>query len=172
MLISVLVMGVLVVAAGVLLFTTPIDAEAGLPAIESPMPPPNGGDDIAVLPGENRPTPRPTPPVDEEYYDDGLGTPTPTPGPEVRSVTITWQNRARDDITMAMGDTLDFSVRIEPIDVEEEIIWTSSNPAVFEVVPLNTEHTQVRVTPQGRGTAVLTVSVGGVEASCWIRVPR
>jgi hypothetical protein len=63
-------------------------------------------------------------------------------------------------------------VRVEPIGIEEEIIWMSSDRSVFEVVPQNTEGTQARITMIGRGTADLIVSVGGVEAVCIIRVTR
>ena len=166
MLISVLIMGVLVVAAGVLLFTTPVEAEGGgPPVIVSPEPTSGPEDDIESMEGTNRPSPTPTPSPE-------LETPTPTPAPEVRSVLITHNNRRMEDFTARVGEVVPLGVRVEPVGVEEEIIWLSSDRSVFEVVETNAEGSAVRVTGIGPGTATLTVSVGGVEATCIVRVRR
>ena len=175
MLISILILGCLVVAAGVLLFTTPIDdATAALPGgtIEDSTPPSGILDDLedgnVSLPGENLPSPS------DEYEDDpdDLGIPTPPEPPEVRSLTILHRNSRMIDFTAPVGDQLTFTARVEPLGIEEEIIWTSDNVAVFDVVPLNPEGTEARLTMTGAGTANLIVTVGGAEARCVVRVRR
>jgi len=172
MLISVLVMGVLVVAAGVLLFTTPIDAEAGLPpVIEEPSSGLGDLEDIDTLPGLN--PLGPSEPDDEEDINDALGEPPQPPAaPEVRDVVITFQNRRIEDFTERVGNSIVLGVRVEPIGIEEPIIWMSGDTSVFEVVATNPEGTSARVTAISHGDVYLTVSVGGVEARCMVRVRR
>jgi len=157
MMIGVLIMAALVLATGFLLFTAPEDPDRGA-AITEPEPPP---EEI-----ETAPTPKPLPPPE---------TPTiipesPSPQPEVRSVTITYDGKKREDITEYVGNTVPLAVRVEPVGIQEEIIWESSDRSVFEVATTNPDGTTVTVTPIDKGTATLTVSVGGVEAKCIVRV--
>ena len=165
MLISVIIMGLLVVTSAVLLFTTPIpDAEGLSPPSPSPtLNMPDESDNVSV-PGSNPLTPPPSPP-DEEIEE-----PTPPPVIEVQTVTITYNGRATTDFTEFVGQSVTLGVRVEPIGVQEEVQWLSSNRSVFEVVALNPEGTQARVTPIGVGTATLTASVGGVEAESIVRI--
>ena len=166
MLIGVMIMSVLVVAAGVLLFTTPTaDEDDPGPAIAAPptvsVPGEGGNESVEGVH---------TPPPPEESPN----TPPPPeipPPPEVRSVSIVYgsQNRVMTDFTVRVGEPVPLRVRVEPAGVGEEIIWFSSNTAVFEVVPTNMEGTAARVTGQGRGTATLTVTVGGITAECTVR---
>jgi uncharacterized protein YjdB len=73
---------------------------------------------------------------------------------------------------MNRGDRITLSARIEPVGIDEEIIWTSSNTSVFEVVPDNVEGTAATITAMGSGSATVRVSVGGREAECIVRVRR
>jgi len=168
MLISILVMGVLVVAAGVLLFTTAPDADA-VPNDTAEAPPSLiNADDITQVDGANQALDDPL----EDDGDDPLGEPTPVPGPTVTSVVITHHNRRIEDFTQPLGQPIELGVRIEPVGVQEDIIWLSGDSAVFEVVPLNPEGTSARITGVGVGHATLTVSVGGMEATCIVRIRR
>jgi len=181
MLISVIVMGVLVVAVGVLLFTTEVDAEATPPGISAPIVEDvdvgNQGDfeaGVETMPGENRPEAQNG---DDDDLDDYLGDPEDNEGPPVTSIGVFHgNNRMADsnnregDFTAAVGDQLTFSVRIEPVYATDEITWYSSNESVFDVVPLNTEGTQARLTMTGSGRGTLYVTVGGLEARTIVRV--
>jgi uncharacterized protein YjdB len=85
-------------------------------------------------------------------------------------VTITFNNREATDFSMDRGDRIALRVRVEPVGIDEEIIWMSSDRSIFEVVPSNAEGTAATVTGIGAGRATLTVTVGGVEAECTVRV--
>jgi len=94
----------------------------------------------------------------------------PPPASEVQSVVITYEGITVTDVTASVDDSFKLRVRVEPVGGQEEIIWVSSNRNVFEVVITNTAGTEATITGKGRGTATLTVSVGGVEAECTIRI--
>jgi len=175
MMISILVLGCLVVAAGILLFTTPIDdAAATPPSIEDPSSLlQNPEDDVDSLLGTN-PVPSP---YEDPYGDndpDGLGFPADEPYETeptqlVQSVALLHQGRPLPDFSANVGERFVFTVRVEPIGLDEEITWTSENrhpdnPAVFEVIENNTEGTEATVTILASGTAYLTVTVGGVTS--------
>ena len=166
MLIGVLIMAVLVVAAGVLLFTTPA------PVYEPPEPPSSGGslssmfpgdDDTESLDGNNTVSP----PDDDPIEDDPTETP---PSTEVISVTIMYTNQVKTDFTAGVGERVPLRARIEPVSIDEDIIWTSSDSSVFQVVADNPQGTSAVVTGIGNGTATLTVTVGDKEATCTVRV--
>jgi len=167
MLIGVLIMAALVIAVGVLLFTAPRTSEADAAESESVNSPLGSlneieGDNVTVQ-GSNPVSPTPTPsPTPEEIPE--------LTKPAVRSVMITHNNKEKNDFTSKVGDTVKLAVRIEPVNIEEEIIWTSSNRSVFEVVATNTTGTEAKVTAVGKGTAIVTVTVGGVEDDCIVRV--
>ena len=90
--------------------------------------------------------------------------------PEVRSVVITYEGMPMTDVTLQMGERVPFRVRIEPVGAAGEIVWTSSNRSVFEAVPTDPSGIEATIAGIGRGSATLTVTVGGVEAECIIRV--
>ena len=118
-------------------------------------------------------TPPPTeaPPTPSSDAGNGnSGTDSPPTVSEVVSVVITYSGRPLQDFTIKTGERAPLRVRIEPIGVEAEITWSSSNTSVFEVVPENAEGVSAVVTGIGIGSATLTVSVGGVEAACIVRV--
>ena len=162
--IGILIMAVLVVAVVVMLIATPPrEAEDPGGMLDNSTPSsliPDETENDTVI-GEDVP---PSP----EYINEPE-TNTPPPPPEVRAVTITYGGRTKTDFTVRVAEVVPLSVRIDPLGVDAEIIWTSSNRNVFEVVPVDLEGRQVRVTGTGVGNATLTVSVGGVEAECIVR---
>ena len=167
MIIGVLIMAVLVVAAGVLLFTAPkpVDPDPGPSMSSSPDPSPSNIDeDIEVIEGSNTTSPSPSPTEPES--------PSPTPPPRVESVVITYSNFPKDDFTATIGETVPLRVKIEPVGIElkEKIIWESSDTSVFDVVADNVAGTAATVKGLGKGTAVLTVYVDSEKAECIVRV--
>jgi len=167
MLIGVLVMSVLVVAAGFLLFTTPALSEDDPGTVVSSPPPlevPDDTHNVSLPGGDVLPSLPPTP-------DPSPSHELPAP-PDVRDVTITYTGRTRTEFTARVNERVPLAVRIEPLGAEGEITWSSSNRSVFEVVPNDLEGRQATVTGVGVGNATLTVSVGGIEATCIVRVRR
>ena len=171
MLIGVLILALLVVVAGILLFTTPrpeeeTEPDPSLMETESPILPDDSGN--VSLDGEG-PTVEPS--------EEPLETPseTPTPVPRAESIEITYAGSLIDDFSEPRGTRIPLRVRIEPAGVEfsERVVWRSSDTSVFEVVEENTEGTAATVTITGTGSATmatLTVSIDGVEAECVVRV--
>jgi hypothetical protein len=162
MLISVLIMAVFTVAAGVLLFTTPVDADA--PSADNgpglSIPGDDGNDSMDGI----HPVP-PPPPTTQPTTEP------PPPPLEVTSLTITYDGSRRTEFTAKIGEQVPLRVKIEPVGVETpEIIWSSSNPDVFAVVPVEIDGSGVTVTGIGRGTATLTVAAGGIEEKCTVHV--
>jgi len=94
--------------------------------------------------------------------------------PDIFLLVITYDGRIVVDITTGVGEMIPLRVRLEPAGTElnEEIIWTSSDVNVFTVTADNTEGSSATVNAIRPGTATLTVSSGGVEAECIIRVAR
>jgi len=159
-LIGVLILAALVLATGFLIFTAPEDQNAGLgPSISDSEPDPG---EIEDEPPDTGPPPTPELPT--------IVPEPPSPQPQVSNVTITYNGRKTEDFTEYVGKTVPLGARVEPVGIQEEIIWMSSDRNVFEVTTTNADGTAARVTPIGRGTATLTVSVGGVEAECIVRV--
>ena len=173
MIIGVLIMAVLVVAAGVLLFTTPKPVEelGPSPGINSPspsIPMPNESDNETL---ENSSTPPPSP------SDTPSPSPSPTPTPKIVSVDITYSGVVKTDFTGVVAEVVPLRVKIEPVGIEvtEPIVWESSNKEVFEVVADNTAGTSAKVTIIGTSKdtwATLTVYVGDKKAECIVRVKK
>jgi len=171
MLISVLIMAVFTVGAGVLLFTTPVDADAPDPDnginISSPE------DDINSLPVNVDPTPEPTP------------EPTPIIQLSVTSLTITYEGRnVQPEFSVKREEKVGLRVQVEPPDVIEandlKIVWESSNEDQFTVTPVLINGHYYGVTVEGvntEGSARLIVTVGdpnngGMEESVLVRSRR
>jgi len=164
MLIGILILSVLVVAAGVLLFTTnvPEDEDPG-PAASSPTGSIAGEDETTSVTGTNPVIPDDDKPPETEE-------PSETPTPTVRSVMITYGGKEKNDFTAKIGESVALRVRIEPVGIEEKIMWESSDRNVFEVVSTDEMGLSAKVTGIGKGNATLTVTVGGVEDDCIVRV--
>ena len=174
MIIGILILGVLVVAAGVLLFTTPIPEDDVMtsPFLQETESPYSPEDDTIRAPGTG-----PSVPPSPEPTETETESPSPSPTVEVQSVVITYTGLPITDFMENIGDTIPLRVRVEPpgVEFDEEIVWTSSDTSVFEVVKDNPEGTAATVHIIGSGTstfATLTVSIGGVEAECTVRVRR
>jgi len=155
MLISVLILAVFTVAAGILLFSTPADA-----------------DDRDNTPDSNISSPDDDIVAEQGLHPEATPTPTPTPEPEevapleVSSVTITYLGNPRKDFQVKVGEVVELKVRVEPFGIEADIEWTSSNTDIFDVVPTTINRDTVNVTGIGVGTATLTVIVNGIEETC------
>jgi len=175
MLISVLIMAAFTVAAGVLLFTTPVGPAEPEPEEDEPILSDNIVDDIDRLPGIYV-----LPPVDE--IDDAEPTPEPEPQIEVTSVQIRYGTGLAGaphnprELTQPLGRPIEFRARIEPpgMENEVEIIWESTNPDIFEAIPVVVDvggpAIGVRVTGQARGNAHLVLRVGDQEDRVLIRI--
>ena len=94
------------------------------------------------------------------------------PPPSVQAVYITYAGNVKEDITEPVGTTLTLKVKIVPEDTDLVPVWTSSNPAVFDVVPDDTTGMTAKVTmlSSKRDGETLTVTVGDKSAECIIRV--
>ena len=167
MMISVLIMAVFVVAAGILLFTTPNGAEAQDP-----------GDDISL-------SSSPEDDVDQllGVHPDPSPEPSPTPSPEpiittplIELIEILYSgSRLRDDeFTMHVGDApIPLNIRIDPpVPIDGlRIEWTSEDPEVFDVVVSpGSGGTGAYVHAIGVGTRDLTVTIDDVSATVKVRV--
>ncbi len=109
--------------------------------------------------------------------EDTSPSPSPSPSPsaviEVAAVFIFWTNDGYDrtDVTMDyIGQTFVFDFRTVPetddADREDmEVVWESSDEEIFMVVDGS-------VTAISPGSATLSCTVDGVEATCVIRVPN
>lgn len=107
-------------------------------------------------------------------YPPSAGASYAAPPRDVRAVAIVYGSddkaTAKTDILCLVGNLIVVGARIEPIGIKKEIIWSSSDPSVIEVIKANLEGTLVNVSCLRIGEASLTVSVGGVEAECIIRI--
>ena len=170
MLIGILILAVLVVAAAVLLITS--EKPQYTDTISSPRETPqvNMPDEESntSVTSSNSITP---PPVSSNDVGEDVEDPSASPDiVEVISVDITYSNIKKTDFTAKINERVPLRARIEPVGISEPALWTSSNPNVFQVVADNVEGTSAMVTGIGVGTATLTVSVGGKEATCIVRV--
>jgi len=125
MLISVLILAVFVVGAGILLFTSPDGSasdqyEENGPLLGTPE------DDVdAYIALQTPPPPTPDP------------TPTPPPPQEIHSLALVYAGVALEDFTVPRGDNVGIQIRIEPpgFDLSDyTIVWESSNPDLVDVV--------------------------------------
>ena len=174
MIIGVLILSVLVVAAGVLLFTLPRedDGSRNEPEISDTETPSGlpGEEENSSLENTDPPPPSSPEPIESEPEIE-------TPPPKVESVVILYAKTPIPDneFSTNVTDKTPLSVRIEPAGVEfdDEIIWESSDKTVFEVVKDSTDGTTAVVTSIGSGSAraaTLTVTVGDIKAECIVRV--
>jgi len=157
MLVSVLIMSIFTIAAGILLFTTPVEADAGGIGADNPPQISNPEDDINNA--ESLATPPPTP------------EPTPEPPAPTKLTAIEIRNewgRATADISLSPGEMVSLQVFVEPESVVENsdmrITWESSDTDIFVVAPEIYKDRNWKATISGisrtAGTAELTVTVG------------
>jgi len=156
MLISVLIMSVFAIGAGVLLFSTPVEADSSIP----------------------EPTPALTNPEDDINYQESLSNPPPTATPEpepdipteVTAIGITYSGRVIPDFSLYPGEEIELGLKVEPESVVENnnmrIAWASSNEEQFGVVPILHDGNNWKAIAKGiasSGSAKLTVTVGNPE---------
>ena len=190
MLLSVLILAVLVVAVGVLVYTSPA-RESGIsgPAIAGE----NGGDPLGENGirtidrngdnGENGDNGNgPGDPNGDGYPPNGDPVPRP---PELERIEI---RRHRDgntpvvlpqsdgipDVTMRVGERLNIVIIPHPAAVdlgELDIEWTSNNTDAFGVTPVSGEPGRATLRATGRTSrSTLTVTVGDITQTMIVRV--
>jgi len=162
MIVCVMIMAVFTVAAGILLFTTPADADNQNGQNDSSIASPDI--DIDSVEGHHQETaPEPTPTPE----------PTPEPPPEVQSATIRYETSSRTEFSVSVGETVPINVIWSPSEATDPVIsWSSSDEEKFQVVPTQLDQVRVNVTGVGVGSATLTVIVDGVEQTCTVHVTR
>ncbi|MDR1590291.1 MAG: Ig-like domain-containing protein [Oscillospiraceae bacterium] len=160
--IGILILSALIIAVGALLFTSLADRGDDPPSdpsgavTDDPGGSPDIPDDsdVNTQPGTQptlTPTPTPSP------------SPSPTPQP-VESVQMTYAGTAiSEEFSVWTGEEVALKARTVPAETEYTPVWESSDEEVFMV---NQDGT---VTGIGRGTAKLTVTVGGATAECIVR---
>jgi len=172
MLIGILIMAVLVVAVCVLLFTTktPDEADSNDPVIEDTTSPSGGiiSDPTNDINAEDNPTT--IPPTLDVSVDDPTDSPS-SQAPPISSVTITYTNSKATDFTVKVNDRIPLKLKIEPVGVDAEIIWESSNSSVFDIIDISPDRTSATVIGLSPGVEEkLTVTVGDVVETCIVRV--
>jgi len=159
MLISILIMAVFTVGAGILLFTTPVDADAQNPADSPALSNPEGdiNSEPSLVPD---PTPTPTPEPPDE----------PVAPLEVVSVAI-WVPRSHQvtDFTIKLGESIELTVVLEPPGIENtvDIIWEVTDEDKLEFAHVVGG---IKLTGIEKGSAQLKVIAGDKEASTWVRI--
>ena len=163
MLISVLILSVFIVAAGILLFSMPIDADAL-------------NNDAAIS-------------SDEEEDDDlvhglipePIATPTPTPEPpviappEVISIIITYGgNPIRDnDFSQPRGVPIELGVRVEPVGIDAPVEWegvTIGEKDWEDIFEFSLVVGGVRIEGIEPGSARISAKAGDLETSVIVRI--
>lgn len=94
------------------------------------------------------------------------------PSSAIRSVAIAYSGKEKKDVTIAVGEIVRFTVIADPfdIDINDEIIWSSSDQEIVEASLTGPDGIGVIITGKSSGCATLKVAVSGVEAECIIRV--
>jgi len=155
MLISVIILAVFVVGAGILLFSSSADPDDQETTDGGFVMDIEDGNEQLINP--NTPLPTPTEPIE---------TPPPPP-PDIASVVFTFQGNRRDEFSVRVGENVGIGIRVEPPGVDLTgftVEWASSNESVFQVVPqFVTEglavHTGGSVTGMGAGSGRLSVVI-------------
>lgn len=172
LIIGILLLVILIVAVVVLVVTSTKDADKDLdanPTGSDDVGPSDPEDGIVTVPGNNDDyTPPPT--TDDGVIDDGPGV-----SAAIQSIVLQYNGRdiqreessGKQDFMMSVGEDIQLTAKITPTPAEDEVVdvsWESSNESVFMVVKTG------KVTAIGKGTATLTVTVGGVSTECIVRV--
>jgi len=157
MLISVLIMAVFTVAAGVLLFTSEADAVNPTPEASPEITTPDDNLNILIPPS-------PPPTIEPQ--------PSPTPVPlEVASVTILYGGNPLyyvDQFTERAGRAIELGVRVDPPGVDDRPEWRIEyNEDEEEFIQLDHVVGGVRLVASRAGRAKLIVSAGDKETFAW-----
>jgi len=172
-LIAILIMTVFVVATGVLLFTTEVEDIPEETLIEDDDE--NGLDDGYISLESELPV-VPIIEEDEEEEEEEL----PEESLVVRGVRVfnggnlfgvAVTNGPEDrDATIKMGENYTLTARVEPMGIDAEITWATSDRGVFEITPQNVDNTEASLRAVGTGTARLEVTADDISWVIIIRV--
>jgi len=157
MLISILILSVFTVAAGVMLFTTPADAP-GVPTDDPSIN--NPEDDINTLPG-----------IEPDYTPPPTEDPIETPPPltlEALQIWIPRDRRVTDfSLSPRWGLEIQLAAVLDPPGVDIPVTWESSNE---EVLVLTEVVGGIKVTAVGNGSAHIILRAGDMEDRCVVHV--
>jgi len=160
MMISVLILAVFTVAAGILLFTTPVDADANDPGDNLTLT--NPDDDIEQQ-HSLQPTPTPQPPPTPEIVEPDLI--------DITSISVTVAGMSKssgDEFSVQRGENLGVRVTIEPVGItladDFAITFDSTDDNIFTIVeiPMGQEGVYgatLTGTASERSSATLTIKV-------------
>ena len=170
-LIAILIMTVFVVATGVLLFTTEVEEPPEEIIQEEEV---NGIDDGYISLPSELPV---APPVEEEPEEEED---VPEEALVVRGVRVfnggnlfgvAVTNGPEDrDATIKVGENYTLTARVEPMGIDAEITWATSDRGVFEITPQNVDNTEASLRAVGTGTARLEVKADDISWVIIIRV--
>jgi len=157
-------MSVFTIAAGVLFFTTPVEAEAGSLGPQNTPSLSNLEDDINYQTSLTTPPPPETPPPE-------------TPGPEkITGIEVLneWGNN-RFDISLDAREKADLKVVVAPEGVVEYnnmvITWESSDSEKIAVSPMMVDGRYWEATvanlARSTGTATVTITIGDPDNGGW-----
>ena len=122
----------------------------------------SGDDDVTSVDGTS-----PSPSTSPKASEPPAASPSPSPSPTVESIGIYYLGEEKEDVTLSVGEVIDFDYEISPEGAVEEknVKWASSNQDVFVV--LQTGEVTALAASDGEE---LTVTAGGKTATCIIRV--
>ena len=120
---------------------------------------PKMNEDVSSFPG-NSPSPSVSPSPSPSV------SPSPSPvASELLGIGIYFLGDEKRDVTLAIGDVIDFDYKTDPEDAEVEVKWSSSDEDAFVVLQTG----EVTALSETDG-ATLTVTSGDVSATCVIRI--
>jgi serine/threonine protein kinase len=119
--------------------------------------------------GRNEPPPGGGQLSEEGQSSEPEVSPQVTASPEVQSIDMKYRGITVQELTMIIGDELSVSALLEPYISNIVIEWTSSDTAVFNVLPATTgsEASIVAVNP---GSAMLVITSGNITIARAITV--
>jgi len=160
MLICVLIIGVFAVASGILLFSTPNEANAGSsdnPAIHDPIDDEPDEPSLVVDTPPPQETPEPTPVVQQEVLSVQI---------QYEGRPLRWEN----EFSLQKGRTLDITAKVEPVTLEADVTWEGTNEEVFEFTNVPGVANAVRVHGIEVGTARIIARAGDKEHVVTVRI--
>lgn len=125
----------------------------------------------------SRPTPTINIPASAVPTVEPAPTPAPTPTPAVQSIEIryTSDSKKREDVTMAVGDQLEFNVYVTPTTINlRDVEWYAGEEGYVKITPVSGEGKEGHVIIEGLAPTTLGVNVYarlyGVEVKMLVRV--
>lgn len=104
-------------------------------------------------------------PVEDTETPTSSPTPSPSPTTAVTSISITYYGSEKTDVTIPIGDDIQFDASVYPLEVDSDsVIWSSGDTAIFTVDDSGLVHAVAK------GVSKLIATCGDVSAECVIRV--